>query len=833
MKFRLSESQFQHMLTEMVQEVLLLEASKVHSYKNRAIRYLLSQDLSKELSENYVNRVLKQFYDYGTKETKLIELLPLVCRIAFESGWGGVKKEENNKLVSFLENLLNLIKNFPNEKKQSEIINIIKDTENDPIHKIKYRQLSIDELQDVYNKYKKEFDELSQTKLVNRNDIGRYQVIPIKDMEQCFEYAEYSGVYNYETNDFSGILCFSTHEDKWNEFTNNEKSNVYLLLRNDWEKTLPVKVEKDGKTLSIHGTDGRYGEKYTAYDNYGMSMIFVFIDRMSGYLKYSNVRWNHGFGDGVTEFKPGCDIDHAFKKEDIIELLGSDEIFKIEGDFSNLEDVIKSGTKLNEIFDNIQKITDNITYINIGSKSNWLLNDKCETLWGDLNNIDSWLDYIDKFRQDDNLYLIGLKHNNVLKYNFYDLETKELYFKVPINEWYDELSIPNYQGWCKVMYGDKMNQYNFNNNQLLYQKPVEEWFNEMGLPTENGICVVGIKKDNKIKYNYYNINSDELLLKYVWFDKISCIDNEGWCEVGYSNNTMVKCNIFNVNTQEFGYKNPNVNEWFNKMGLPSTNGWCQVRNNGNTNFYNIYEQKFLYADNNSNNWFKIVNKVSNRELFIVITSDNLYNFMNKNGNILYKPDNPELWFSSISTTFNTNVFMVKRNDEYNLYNLQEKRFYWNDDWFYDIYSYENTPKKMFVVISKINGKMAYNFITEDGICLWNNKNPDTWFDGFNANKLNIIVVAKNYKYNFLKYDGSGLVWNYSIDNWFDSYKITDSNKGKGIVKLNNKIYYFDSYGKLYNTRFSNRPMIGNIDGQPRTQLQNMVDRLVNAYRKKK
>jgi hypothetical protein len=746
MELRLSESQFQHMLTEMVQEVLLLEASKVHSYKNRAVRYLLSQHLSEELSKNYVDMVLKQFYGRGTKETKLIELLPLVCRIAFESGWGDVKKEVNSKLVSFLEDLLILIKNFPNEKKQSEIINKIKDTENDRIHKIKYHQLSIDELQDVYNIYKKEFDELSQTKLVNRNDIGRYQVIPIKDMEQCFEYAKYSGVYNYKTNDFSGILCFSTHEDKWNEFTNNEKSNVYLLLRNDWNETLPVKVEKDGKFLSIHGTDGRYGEKYTAYDNYGMSMIFVFIDRMSGYLRYSNVRWNHGFGDGVTEFKPGCDIDHAFKKEDIIELLGSDEIFKIEGDFSNLEDVIKSGTKLNKIFDNIQKITDNITYINIGSKSNWLLNDKCETLWGDLNNIDSWLDYIDKFRQDDNLYLIGLKHNNVLKYNFYDLETKELYFKVPINEWYDELSIPNYQGWCKVMYGDKMNQYNFNNNQLLYQKPVEEWFN--------------------------------------------------------------------------------------KMGLPSTNGWCQVRNNGNTNFYNIYEQKFLYADNNSDNWFTFVKEVPNRGLFTFITSDDLHNFMDENGNILYEPDNPELWFSSISTTFNTNVFKVKRNDEYNLYNLQEKRFYWNDDWFYDIYSCENTPKKMFVVISKINGKMVYNFITEDGICLWNYKNPDTWFDGFNVNKLNIIIVCKNHKFNFLKYDGTGLVWNYSIDNWFDSYGITDSNKGKVEVKLNNKTYYIDSYGKLYNRRFFNRPMIGNIDGQPRTQLQNMVDRLVNAYRKK-
>ena len=83
-------------------------------------------------------------------------------------------------------------------------------------------------------------------------------------------------------------ICYLGDEETWNDYTEDGKNAVYVLLRDGW-KNIPAK----------------YGED-TPYDDYGESMVFVII-RPDSKVAYSNTRWNH-----ETEGKGPRDVDQSF-----------------------------------------------------------------------------------------------------------------------------------------------------------------------------------------------------------------------------------------------------------------------------------------------------------------------------------------------------------------------------------------------------------------------------------------------------------------------------------------------------------------------------------------
>lgn len=106
-------------------------------------------------------------------------------------------------------------------------------------------------------------------------------------------------------------ICYTQDGRTWNQYTKNDKYSVYVMLKQGW-----------GEVPDEH--DGDYEDPESAYDTYGMSMIFVIVDEASK-LKTCNTRWNH---EGT--YDSNHDVDFALDEVELSELIGRpfSEVFK-------------------------------------------------------------------------------------------------------------------------------------------------------------------------------------------------------------------------------------------------------------------------------------------------------------------------------------------------------------------------------------------------------------------------------------------------------------------------------------------------------------------------
>ncbi len=133
---------------------------------------------------------------------------------------------------------------------------------------------------------------------------GNYTVIgPV-----TFEVAQYFGMYT-DSHDTGDVICYTRSLNTWNDYTCDGSKAMYIMLNENWDMV---------ESIYFH-----YNDK-NAYDDYGLSMIFVIVDE-NGDLDTCNVRWNH---DAV--FARDKDTDYALDEADISELLGKpfSEVFK-------------------------------------------------------------------------------------------------------------------------------------------------------------------------------------------------------------------------------------------------------------------------------------------------------------------------------------------------------------------------------------------------------------------------------------------------------------------------------------------------------------------------
>lgn len=144
---------------------------------------------------------------------------------------------------------------------------------------------------------------------VNLNQ--NYQVLGPLSFEEAKPYGKETA--------YGGLrICYTQNIKTWNSisYSNNGENSCYLLLRNDWEKY------NNNPQLAIHdGSEVNNGlgelSKYNGYDDYGLSMIFVWITP-EGELHECNTRWNHR-----AKYAPGHGVDSALNEVDIANLMGA------------------------------------------------------------------------------------------------------------------------------------------------------------------------------------------------------------------------------------------------------------------------------------------------------------------------------------------------------------------------------------------------------------------------------------------------------------------------------------------------------------------------------
>lgn len=181
--------------------------------------------------------------------------------------------------------------------------NIIGPVDFDTAHKyaLKTGRWQLDKFTD---EDKKKFDKELE-KFAERKKIDLSKVSELSDEEKNGFYEKLYEMWKSEVATATKI-CYAMFPSTWEDYTYEDNFDVYIALQDGWED-LP----------SVHDD-----ETFSAYDTYGLSMIWIITD-MDGNLSTSNTRWNHA---GV--YKRGRSVDWALTREEISEILGHNFIKK-------------------------------------------------------------------------------------------------------------------------------------------------------------------------------------------------------------------------------------------------------------------------------------------------------------------------------------------------------------------------------------------------------------------------------------------------------------------------------------------------------------------------
>ena len=230
-----------------------------------------------------INSIEHDFrYDFfGTNVSDaVIRLEPIMMNIALNLGY----KQDNtdNKKIDNLKKIISYIKQCYKEKDFPISLN-----------QLTLQNTSYDKLVQLFSSpmnKRLEQDEMLSNKFANNTQMNpSYEIINIESFEDAQKYGEYSCS--------KSPLCYCTSKSKWNQFTFDGENKVYLILNKNWKNI-----------------QEKYGQNHP-YDEYGLSMIFVFINP-EGNIAYSNTRWNHGTKEHIHN------VDNSFTKTQISNLLG-------------------------------------------------------------------------------------------------------------------------------------------------------------------------------------------------------------------------------------------------------------------------------------------------------------------------------------------------------------------------------------------------------------------------------------------------------------------------------------------------------------------------------
>src|SRR5574344_359820 len=233
--------------------------------------------------EYYVFEV-RHFFGLMSFDRKVLDILVPVAKIAYlELGFNPEDEHQSNAdKLSFLQKVVAMVmKNVEGEGYKWII---------DHKANLTYQNIVDRFAKGMEYTEKAELDKANNTEGRIRNE--HYKIIPIASFKEAHKWVNTSG-----TGKAGSKLCFTSKPTFWNLFTPNERNKCFLLLRDGWKETPAEKTEGYPK------------------DSYGLSMVWVFVNKISGELAYSNVRWNHGDSSYSN-------VDHMFTPSELADLLG-------------------------------------------------------------------------------------------------------------------------------------------------------------------------------------------------------------------------------------------------------------------------------------------------------------------------------------------------------------------------------------------------------------------------------------------------------------------------------------------------------------------------------
>ena len=233
---------------------------------------------------------------------------------------------------------------------------------------------------------------------------SEYEVIGPVEFNEASEYGDYTAYQD------GGEICYTQGGRTWNSYTHNDEYAVYILVKPNWDELEPVHDDEDEES---------------AYDTYGMSMIFVIVDE-NGNLKTCNTRWNH-----EANYKPDYDVDFALDETELSELVGRpfSEVFKPKTPLTFEERVERILELINDFDNGLEDDIENLfdrygdggdaDKVKIGDKSNFLIYDTDRGCYHFAS--EQWFDSVGLYYKLDedgefglgNVYIEGLGYNYV------------------------------------------------------------------------------------------------------------------------------------------------------------------------------------------------------------------------------------------------------------------------------------------------------------------------------------------------------------------------------------------------------------------------------------
>ena len=429
-------------------------------------------------------------HKFGLMTNADMKYLPVVAKLAYSDEVGFDKRNDNGNEIGILLKIVGLFK-----------------TDDTLFQKVKANINNIT-FTELYEQVKPKLKESNTIDAYNANQVKErddYDVVEVPDFQTA----------NFYGNKSCSVskLCYTQNEHTWNEYTKNGINKVYVCLRHGWE-SIPEEVGEGNP-----------------YDEYGTSMIFVFIDP-EGNITTSNCRWNHR-----TEGEYNGSVDHAFTKTTLCETIGKrfDETFKPHSTeylmkkgyvpFDIIQKLLDDGKKPEEIFNYCDDFCEGFAVVQLNGKYNYI----------NANNqliSDTWFDYGGYFRKGFAcVELYG-------KYNFINANGQ-----IISDTWFDDC-YAFYNGFAYVRLNSKWNFIN-TDGQIISNT----WFDGCG-SFKNGFARVELNN----KYNFINTNGQ--LLSNTWFDDCGGFDN-GFAIVKLNGKT----NYINTNGQiveSKGIKNKHI-----------------------------------------------------------------------------------------------------------------------------------------------------------------------------------------------------------------------------------------------------------------------------------
>lgn len=240
---------------------------------------------------NYMFKCFEEvfFHDPKLRGSQIIRLEPAFVKMALEAGFqqGHNDAKRLNRIRKIIWRMYHSAKSSEQEAKFISRI---------PLG-VSFEQLDEKYGNQIDNENAEESERMNNTEYV---DSGDYKIIGPVDFNTANKYTQYTGDMEHD----STKMCYGMFRSTWEDYTNDDNYNVYILLKNGWKDLEPVHDD----------------ESESGYDTYGLSMIFVIVDD-DGDLAYCNTRWNH-----IARYKPGRSVDNALSREEISQIIGKNFI---------------------------------------------------------------------------------------------------------------------------------------------------------------------------------------------------------------------------------------------------------------------------------------------------------------------------------------------------------------------------------------------------------------------------------------------------------------------------------------------------------------------------